>query len=88
MSTPVDIDHLTPADVPSDGFVLVRGYDGEVFKMRRVGAVLKRHHYEVWHALAWEQQPLTLTNWKVCASFEAARMLIHRHSNMQSTATE
>lgn len=80
MSTPVDIDHFTPADVPDEGHALVRGYDGEVFKVRRIGKVLKRHHYEVWHAFAWEEQPLTRTNWKVCASFVAAIHLIQDHS--------
>lgn len=80
MSIPVDIDHFTPADVPEQGYALVRGYDGEVFKVRRIGKVLKRHHYEVWHAFAWGPQPLTQTNWKVCASFGAATHLIHDHS--------
>lgn len=80
MNTPVDIDHLTPSEVPEEGYVLVRGYNGEVFKMRRVGKTLGRHHFEVWHPFAWEQQPLTLTNWKVCVNFGAATHLIHEHS--------
>lgn len=71
---------VTEDDIPDDGEVVqVRAANRELFRVRRVGARKKRHHYEVWHAFLWEQQPLTLTNWKKCATFTAAIGLIIRH---------
>lgn len=75
----VEIDDLTPEAVWGDEPLEVRTLT-ETFMIRRIGPFDKRHHYQVWHAFKWGQQPLTQTNWRICANLAAAIQLMERYS--------